>query len=348
MADKNQSGEPTEPPSEKKLRDARKRGEVPKSREVVSAAIFLGTASLIAFVWPTLVNQVRLYLGGALEMATARGATPQAALAWGQQQLLLISLPIVATAAGLALVASFAQVGALLTLHPVKPSLGKLNPISNAKQMFGKKSLLELLKSVIKVGGMGYLAALTLWQYAPQLLGCVGKPPEKALLVVGACLWTLTIRIGVLAIAMAVLDLLQQRFSHTKKMRMTKEEVKRESKESEGDPQHKSERQRLHREVLDHQSLESVAKADCVIVNPTKLAVALRYDAEQMDAPRVVARGRHQLAAQIRRIARQHGVPIVRNVPLASALVDLELDEEIPAELYEAVAEVLRFVYEVR
>ena len=128
---------------------------------------------------------------------------------------------------------------------------------------------------------------------------------------------------------------------------MTKLEVQREQKEQEGDPQRKAERQRIHREILEHQMLENVARADCVIINPDHIAVAIRYDQREMEAPRVLARGHRLMAEKIKQIARQQGIPIIRNVPLARALVELELDEEIPGELYEAVAEVLRFVYRI-
>jgi flagellar biosynthetic protein FlhB len=163
--------------------------------------------------------------------------------------------------------------------------------------------------------------------------------------VVADAVFAVAVRALLLMAVLAAADLLHQRHTHRKKLMMTKVEVRREQKEAEGDPQRKSERQRIHREILDHQMLENVAQADCVIINPDHIAVALRYAEQEMPAPRVVARGQRLVAEKIKQIAKQRGIPIIRNVPLARALVDLELDEEVPAELYEAVAEVLRFVY---
>jgi flagellar biosynthetic protein FlhB len=343
MADRP-GGEPTEPPSEKKLRDAREKGDVAKSRELVSAAVFLLSAGAVAAAWPTMLAQLRAYLQGTFIHAPAAAMDVGASLRLGLKVLALVSAPVLAAAFAGALLSSYAQVGSLFTLKPLSPQLGRLDPIKNAKNVLGKRALFELVKSILKVFGIGGVAFYTLWQHAPQIVRLTGHAPELALAATAACLGTMALRVGLLALVLAVADLLYQRHTHHKKLRMTKEEVKRESKESEGDPQHKAERQRLHQEIVAHQRLESVATADCVIVNPTEIAVALRYDAETMDAPQVVASGRRLQAHKIRQIARRHGVPIVRNVPLARALVQLELEEEIPAELYEGVAEVLRFV----
>jgi flagellar biosynthetic protein FlhB len=173
----------------------------------------------------------------------------------------------------------------------------------------------------------------------------VGRPPEALLGAVGECLAAVALHVGIVAAFLAALDVVHARHAFLKRMRMTRVEVQRELKESEGEPHRKAERRRLHHEILEHQMFEAVAQADCVVINPDHLAVALRHDAESPGAPRVVARGRRLMAAKIREIARQHGIPIIRNVPLARALVELELDQEIPAELYPAVAEVLRFVH---
>ena len=349
MADRP-GGEPTEPPSEKRLRDARRKGDIAKSREMISAAVVFGVVALVAAHWIPLVAQLREYLGASLRLAAEAGgasaATFEGALALAINRFFVVALPVLSAAFLSALLANYAQVGSLFTLHPLKPDLKKLDPIANGKNIFGKKALVELLKSLAKLGGIGFIAGQAIWQHVPLLASTVGRPPEVALMALGSCLWTMSLRIGIFAGVLAIADLLHQRFSHQKKLRMTKEEVKREHKESEGDPQHKAERQRLHREVLEHQMLENVAKADVVIVNPDHIAVAIRYDEKEMDAPKVIAKGYRLVAAKIRQIARQHGIPIVRNVPVARALVELELDDEVPAELYEAVATILRFVYE--
>jgi flagellar biosynthetic protein FlhB len=349
MAEERPGGEPTEPPSEKRLRQARERGEVARSRELTSAVVFIAVAATVAWTWPRLLAQLRAGLGAGLRAAAEGGGpSPTAALEGGLRSLALAAWPILLAAFCAAAIGSFAQVGALFTLHPLKPSLRKLDPTKNLGQIFGKAAWVEIAKTLIKVVGIGWVAAGALRDRLPAVLATVGgasTAPETWLAPLADCLGTIAIRVGILVAALAALDLLYQRRSWLKRMRMTRVEVQREQKESEGDPQHKAERRRVHQEILEHQALEQVATADCVIINPEHVAVAIRYDAESMDAPRVLARGRRLLAARIREIARQKGIPVVRNVPLARALVELELDQEIPAELYEAVAEVLRFVY---
>lgn len=346
MAEEHRGGEPTEPPSEKKLRDARKKGDVARSRDVVSAAVFAAVAGVVAWTWPSLVGRLREAMAWHLSSATGDLA-PAAMLERGLTTLLLACAPVLAAAFLVAAIAGYVQVGAVLSFHPLKPDIRRLDPVKNAKNIFGKRALFELLKALVKVLGIGYVAFVALWDHLPRVIATLGRPLESSLLVVADCAFAIGVRVMILAALLAGLDLLYQRSRYRKRMMMSKVEVKREQKEQEGDPQRKAERRRLHQEILDHQMLESVATADCVVINPEHVAVALRYDEEAMGAPRVLAKGRRIVAAKIREIARQHGVPIVRNVPLARALVELELDDEIPAELYEAVAEVLRFVYRI-
>ncbi|MBW2735096.1 MAG: EscU/YscU/HrcU family type III secretion system export apparatus switch protein [Deltaproteobacteria bacterium] len=338
-------GEPTEPPSDKKLRDSRRRADVARSPEIPAGAVFLAVFGLLVGIWPTLMSELREYLDGALRTAATGAVSPHAALWLAMKTFSVLALPVAGVALLAGLISNYAQVGSIFSFEPLKPSLNKINPVKNASQVFGKKAGVQLIKAILKVSVIGTIVMVTLWQHAPEVARLVGGTPEQILMVVGRCLLVLGIRVGIFAVVLGLGDLLYQRFTYRKRMRMTKQEVKREQKESEGDPQHKSERQRLHREILEHQMLESVAKADCVVINPTQIAVALRYDAETMDAPKVMARGRNLLASKIKAIARRHGVPIIRDVPLARALVELELDDEVQPELYEAVAEVLRFVY---
>lgn len=345
MGEERPGGEATEPPSEKRLRDARRRGEVPKSREVVSVAVFLAAVGTLAWTWPEMLGRLRDAMASGIQSATVVGVSPTAALEQGLHTAALVAGPVLLVAFAAALVANLAQVGPLATLQPLKPSLKRLDPIKNAKNIFGRKALFELLKSLVKVVGIAYLAGDALYQRLPAVVAMVGQPPEQTLLVLADAVFAVAVRALLLMAVLAAADLLHQRHAHRKKLMMTKVEVRREQKEAEGDPQRKSERQRIHREILDHQMLENVAQADCVIINPDHIAVALRYAEEEMPAPRVVASGHRLVAEKIKQIAKQRGIPIIRNVPLARALVDLELDEEVPAELYEAVAEVLRFVY---
>lgn len=337
--------EKTEPASEKRLQDARRRGEVPRSREVTSVAVFIVAIGVLVWTWPDLLGHQLRLLGTILRDAPRLGLQPGAMIHVAERSLLLGVLPLTVAVCLAALVASLAQVRPLFSLHPIKPSLARLDPLKNARRVFGPEALFELAKTLIKVGGIALAAGWALWDRAPLILATVGRPPEVLLSAVGECLFAVVLRVALVVICMATIDLLYQRHSFARRMRMSKHEVKQEQKESEGDPRHKAERKRAHREILEHQMIEAVAGADCVIINPEHVAVAMRFDEADMSAPRVVARGRRLLAAKIKEIARQHGVPIIRNVPLARALVELDLDQEIPAELYETMAEILRFVY---
>lgn len=347
MAEHRPGGEPTEPPSEKKLREARRRGDVPRSKELTSALVFLAVAAAVAFGWTELVATLRAFTCAVFRTAAAATASPGAVLEAGASTMVSASLPVLGAAFAAAVLGGLTQVRPLFTLKPLSPSPGRLNPLKNVKNILGKQALFELFKSLVKVVGLGYVAFTAVWDHLPAILATLGKAPEQALLAVAGALGAVAIRVAMLMAVLAAADLLYQRHAYRKRQRMTKVELQREQKETEGDPQRKAERQRVHREIIEHAMLESVARADCVIINPDHVAVALRYDRESMDAPRIVARGRRLMAAKIRHIARQHGVPVVRNVPLARALVELELDDEIPEELYEAVAEVLRFVYQL-
>ena len=336
-------GEPTEPPSEKRLREARRRGDVPWSREVTAAAVFLGVALLLLWRWPALVGTLRGAMAAALGSA-AQPSAPRVALEGGLATLLTASWPILAGAFAVALVASFAQVGALLTGQPLNPTLRRLSPAVNLRRVIGPDAAFELFKTGVKLAGIGYVAVGALWDELPRVLATVGRPPEALLEATLAGLATIAWRTGIVVVILAAADLLYQRHAHSRRMRMTRLEVQREQREREGDPQRKAERQRIHREIVAHQVVESVASADCVIVDATRAAVALRYDAETMEAPMVIATGERLVAARIRDLARRAGIPIVQDTSLARALLELPPGQQVSPAHYEAVAEVFRFV----
>jgi flagellar biosynthesis protein FlhB len=343
-----QGGEATEPASDRKLKQARKRGEVAKSKELVSWAVFAGVCATIAWSWSGASVRLQILFRSVFSSAAQSPEWWGAGVQQGIETLALTLLPILAVAMIVALMANFAQTGALLTFQPLKPQLRRLDPVANARQILGKQAWFELLKSLVKIFGSFVIAASAIWDHGPRLLGTLGRSPAEAVAAVSLCLGILAVRLGIFFAFLALVDVFVQRISFAKRMRMTKEEVKREYRDSEGDPQHKAERQRLHREITTHQMTERVSTADCVVINPTRLAVALKYDGEEDRAPRIMAQGKRLVAAQIRDIARQHGVAIIRDVPLARALLELEIDDEIPEELYQAVAEILRFVYRIR
>ncbi len=220
-----------------------------------------------------------------------------------------------------------------------------VNPIAGVKNLFTRKNAVEFLKTAVKLAIVGGMLGSAVVQALPQMVRSVRTTPLGAAALGGSIGSAILLRAAAVFAALAALDVAYQRWQHRRDLRMTKDEVKREHKESEGDPQIKQQRERIHREILTHNMIEEVRRADCVIVNPDHIAVAIRFDEENNEAPEVVAKGERLIAKRILEVARAHGVPIVRDVGLARALNELDLGTEIPEALYEAVAEVLRFVY---
>ncbi len=343
------SGEKTEEPTPKKLREARERGEVPRSREMSSAAVLLAAgAALSAGAEGTLTN-VRGCLDSSLAAASGTVSAPPTAMLQVCASLgLSAMLPVLLAAMLAGTTVSFLQVGPLLTLKPLQPQPRRIDPIQGTKQLFSQRRLVDLLKSLFLLGVVGYVVWSVLRDRIGGLVGLVGRDARATMSAAGSLVTTLIFRVGGATVAVGVLDFFYQRWRHKRDQRMTKDEVKREYKDAEGDPQHKAERQRMHQELIEHGVMEEVRGADVLVVNPTHIAVALRYDEERDEAPQVRAKGRDGLAQRMIRAAEEAGVPIVRDVPLARALYELQEGEEIPEELYEAVAAVLHAAWQER
>ncbi len=345
------TGEKTEEPSPQKLKQARDKGQVAKSQDAIQALSFIIVFSVVALTLPSTSTQLQEFLKGALEAAVRRGddkATVLAVLNEGLWMVLLCSMP----ALGGAFIAGFAanamQVGFMISTEPLKPDIKKLNPVDGFKNLFSKKKLVESLKQILKFVAVSWIA-----------YDAVGGSMREVILAARIDLWTgvylggqiilnIAKKIGLLFVTFAAADFFWQRHVFNKDMMMSKYDVKQEYKQSEGDPHQKAERKQLAEELILHGSQQNVANADAVVVNPAHVAVAIKYDKEKGGAPRIVAKGMRKNAETIKEIARQAGVPILRNIPLAQALHKLDLEEEIPEELYEAVAEVLNFVFELK
>jgi flagellar biosynthetic protein FlhB len=293
-------------------------------------------------------NHYREVLFTAFASVQVRDMAPERIAANVYQGLLLVVLLTIPAAVGGAIVGGFAdfiQVGSLFALDPLIPKLEKLNPIEGLKNLFSKKQLVELLKSTVKLAVTGYLAYGVIAGELRLIVTTARGTPDLILAASGAILYKLTTRIAMVFMVFAIFDLWWQHRVYMKDMMMTKDEVKREYKESEGDPHHKARRREMHQEILEGAAMEDVADADVVVTNPDHYAVALKYDHATDDAPRVVAKGQDARAQQIKSIAREAGVLEVHNVPLAHALYEIELGGPVPEALFDAVAEVLNFVY---
>lgn len=343
------SDEKTEEPTAKKLREARKRGEVWKSRQLTTAGMLLAMAAVL---WATGESALaRLETSWGLAIAGIDGGAAGAirALTASASIMLSIVLPILVVAVVVAVLTQVLQTGPLFTTEPLSPKLERLDPIAGIKRIFSQKNFVELIKSSFIVLVVSIVVILTLEGSLRGVIGLVGRDAMAALAAAGVLVTRLFVRVGAVMVAIAIMDVLYQRWRYQKDQRMTKDQVKREHKEAEGDPHLKRERDRTHREIVTHGVLESVREADVLVVNPTHLAVALRYDAEgELDAPEVVAKGQEDLARRMIQAAEAAGVPIMRDMPLARALFELEVGVEIPERLYEAVAVILRAAWAER
>lgn len=340
----------TEAPTEKKKKDARKKGTVSKSQDLGPwIVVLIGTYLLPAAISNTSTAAVR-----ALESLKSmnRQPDPQKAVALMGQGLyggLFAVLPFLAVCALVGVVASLAQTGLVLSLHPLKPDFKKINPITGAKNLFSPKSLWTAAKQVMK----GALIAWLCWPYvqdvADELTRSGRVPLLDGLVASGHALMAMTRMTCYAVIVVGFLDFAYERRSKVLDLRMTKQEVRDEMKNTEGDPHIKGRIRQMQMALARSRMMNDIPTASVVVTNPTHVAVALRYDPATGGAPKVVAAGVDKVAARIREKAREAGVPIVEAKPLARALWrSCEVGDEIPAPLYEAVAKVLAFVRRLR
>lgn len=344
----DESGDKTEEPSQKKLDDSRKKGQVWKSKDLSGVAVLVVGLGALKASWDTVEEEmIKLFQFSFDHMARGddlSDATGQL-LYLGLRALLLVTLPVVAGSAVVGGLMEFLQVGSLFTMDPLMPKLDKLNPLAGLKNMFSKKSLVEMLKNLIKISVTAYVVYGVVRDAMPLVVETIRQDTRTIMVVMGELVTRVATRVALLFVLFGIFDVWWQRKSFMKDMMMTKDEVKKEYKESEGDPHHKAKRKELHHEIMEGAQMESVRDADVIVTNPDHVAVALKYDREKDGAPRVLAKGIDHKAERIKGIARERDVPTLRNVPLAHALLRVEVGHEVPEELYDAVAEVLNFVY---
>jgi flagellar biosynthesis protein FlhB len=241
------------------------------------------------------------------------------------------------------------QVGFHVTPKAMRPQVSRISPLAGAKRFFSVRQLVELPKSLIKIGIVGFVAFKALTDHMTELTQLTGGDLRAGLAIAGSIGLELLLKIGLAFLVVAVADYVFQRWQFEKSSKMTKQEVKEEARSQEINEQIRGRIRTLQRQLSRKRMMQQVPQADVVITNPTHYAVALKYDPSKMAAPRVVAKGQRLIAQQIKELARQHGVPLVENKPLAQALFRaVEIDQEVPRELYKAVAEVLAFIYKLK
>jgi flagellar biosynthesis protein FlhB len=337
-----ESGEKTEEASEKKIEDARKRGQVANSKDLTAGGVFIAvfvTLSLSAGTWLTTLIA---YFRSSILTANQPGPVTQHLVRGLSTMTGVIVAPLMAGVVA-AIALGFMQTGGLFATEALKFDTQKLMP--NFKKFVSMDMVMELVKGFVKVA----LASAVAWASIKPLLGALanltGLPAMGTMVILGYGAKQVGNRMVLVVAVVGFGDFLWQRHTYMKQLRMSREEQKKEYKESEGDPQHKAERKRLHHEIMEGRMVNEVKKANFVVVNPTHIAVAIRYDKDKDAAPIVLAKGELLLADRIRQAAREAGVPIFRDVSLARALRDVQEGDEIPEALYEAVAEILRQVY---
>jgi flagellar biosynthesis protein FlhB len=342
------TGEKTEEASPQKLNDARKKGQVWKSKDLTGVATFLVGLGVVKMTWSRVETEITMLFQFTFEHIAHPGdlrlATAQLMM-MALTTVLMLTIPVVAATALTGALVDFLQVGALFTLDPLMPKLEKLDPIKGLKNLVSKKQIVELLKNLLKITVAAYVAVGVVRDAMPMVVETVRRDTQTTLVVMAELISRLAMRVGLVFLLFAIFDVWWQRKSFMKDMMMSKEDVKKEYKQSEGDPEHKAKRKELHQEIMEGAQMEAVKDADVIVTNPDHVAVALKYDKDKDAAPRVLAKGIDFKAERIKALARGADVPTLRNVPLAHALLRVEVGHEIPEELYDAVAEVLNFVY---
>lgn len=346
------AGEKTEKATPKKKQDARKKGQVAKSTDLTNAIVLLFTFSFLLFYGEYAANRllqlVRKGLSDLLLWNVTEDSIPLLFIHLFKESV-IIAAPIIFVPFFAAFATNLSQVGFLISGESMKFDLKKLDPIQGAKKIFSLRSVVELIKSLLKVGAFAIVAGLLLWQQRGNIL----KLSEMEMLSVVSYLASLLMKIGLtlsaVYLVIAVADLVYQRFDHAKQLRMSKQDIKDEHKKTEGDPLIKHKIKEKQRQMATARMMQDVPKAQVVVTNPTHFAVAIAYDAGKMKVPMVVAKGTDYMALKIKEVAKEHKVVIMENKPLARALyASVEIGQEIPEELFKAVAEVLAYVYRIK
>jgi len=346
------AAERTEQATPKRLEEARKKGQVPRSVDLSTAAVCIAAAVAIFSLGKMVAGQYADYMRGALSISPAAAMSEDAiwpALTQAGARALWIILPILGATFFAALAAPIAIGGWNFSGQALMPQFSRLNPASGLGRMFSARGAVELGKGLAKVGVVGLIAWVLLKGLTPQLMGLSSEPLNSAIGHAASLAgYSLLILVCGLAVIAAV-DVPFQLWQHSKELRMTKEEVREEYKESEGSPETRGRIREVQRALARGRMLQDVPTADVVVTNPTHFAVALRYDESKNRAPIVVAKGTELLALKIREIATENQVPIVEAPPLARALhKSVEIGREVPAALYVTVAQVLTYVYQLK
>jgi flagellar biosynthetic protein FlhB len=347
MADQDDA-QKTEEPTPKKLQEAVEKGDVPTSQEFKTWFIFLAATILVFSASGLVASSIATYLKSFLhqlhEIEADKSGFQQPIMGLLWQVFLMLMIPFGAFIIA-AILGNTTQHKFIFTFEKMKPKLSKISPLSGFKRIFGMRMLVEFGKTTGKLLTVGAAVLIVIWPERDRLDTLMFVPVPELLDLIQIMVFRVFIAVLVVLTIIAALDYSYQKYEHMKKMRMTKQEVKDEHKQTDGDPQVKARLRQIRNERARQRMISAVPDADVVITNPTHYAVAIEYKHGQMDVPRLLAKGVDSVALKIREVATEHNVPIVENPPLARALhAGVELEEEVPPEFYKAVAEVIGYV----
>ncbi len=347
------AGEKTEKATDKKRQDSRKKGQVLKSQDVTSALVILSVFLFLFFASSFLRDRFFNFFQHSfthyfsIEQFDMHGAMAIYRELLIELAFILLPVMVIAVIAGIA--GNLFQFGWLFTTEPLKFDLKKIDPIKGLKRMFSIRAIVELMKSVLKISFIGTVTFLIVWMNIDKVLSLAFKSAWDTLSTVARLTAMMGIAASFTLLFIAILDYFYQKYDYEKNLRMSKQDIKDEHKNTDGDPLIKSRIKQRQREMAMRRMMQEVPTADVVITNPTHYAIAIKYDDGNMDAPIVVAKGVDFIAQKIKMIAKEHDIVTVENRPLARALYDqVEVDEAVPEEFFKAIAEILAYVYRIQ
>jgi flagellar biosynthetic protein FlhB len=348
MAD-NSTGQKTEEPTPKRKREAREKGQVAKSQELNQAFTLLSSFFVLYVMFSGMLESLMNKVTQLLTFSTIEPITKA-----GGYEVLMESIyyvtslvaPVMIAAAVMGIIINFSQVGPLFTGESMKPKVENIDIIKGFKKIFSLKSLVEMIKAVLKIIIISVIAYIFIRNSIMKLVSMTEMGLNASLVLIGQTIFKTAIAIIIFLVTIGVFDFAYQKWEHKKSLKMTKYEVKQERKEMEGDPQLKQKRKEKQRQMSLNRMMTAMEDADVVITNPTHIAVALKFNIEEMEAPKVIAKGEGYIALKLKEKAKKLDIEIVENKPLARSLNKMcEIDDFIPEELFEAVAEILAYVY---
>ena len=346
-----ESGEKTEQPTPHKLSELRKKGQVAKSKDFTSAILVLVAYLALKVFAPDIYSQLEAvvytsfgHIGREFSISIVMLLLTEVLIAFFYMLVPLLGVNVIT-----ALIVEFLQVGGIFSLEPLKPSFEKLNPIEGLKKMFAIKQLVELFKSTVKMILVISIIVAVLREEFIYVLLAQELTVVQVLLIASDMMFKIVIRVAILYLIIAILDLFYQRSQFIKQNKMSHKEIKDEYKRLEGDPLIKQRQREAQQQMSQGRQMGAVPDADVVVTNPTYIAIAIKYTPNKMKAPKILAKGKRIIAGDIRKIAEEHFIPIVENPPLARNLYDqAEVGMDVPPVFYKAVAQILAFVYKLK